>query len=107
MYKQARIFVRGDVTKVGFRGWMQLLAKQLQLNGWIQNVYDKPDIYGPQGGVEILIQGDENRINDMVDHVQEGSPISHIENVDVQYEEPTEKFDSFELRKSKSFNPHL
>ncbi|MBI2641851.1 acylphosphatase, partial [Candidatus Roizmanbacteria bacterium] len=60
--KQARIYVKGDVIGIGFRAWTKIQAKIVGIMGWVKNVYDKPEIYGVQGGVEAVFQGDEEKI---------------------------------------------
>lgn len=104
MLKQAHIYVKGDVTKVGFRGWMRLKAKECNVTGKVRNVYDNPDVFGPHGGVEMIIQGEEEAVKDMLDYIQEGSPISRVDDMEIRYEDPKEIFEDFTVVKSQSFH---
>ncbi len=106
MLKQAHILVKGDVTKVGFRAMMRMKAKECSVTGKIRNVYDKPDTFGPHGGVEMIIQGEEESVKDMIECIQEGSEISRVDDVEIRYEDPTEIYEDFAVFKSKSFNPY-
>ena len=105
MLTQAHAYVKGDVTKVGFRAWIRIKAKECKVTGWTRNVYDKIDIFGPHGGVEVIIQGDKEAVKDMIDCIQEGSTISRIDDVEVRYEDPKEIIEGFTVYKSKSYNP--
>jgi len=98
MVSQVRLYVTGDVTRVGFRAWARMLAKQHGINGWVRDNYDRDDIFGPGGGIEIVAQADEGELVGFVEQIQAGSQISHVEHVEVMIEKPMEMFDSFEVR---------
>lgn len=104
MHTQAHLFIKGDVTGVGFRAWARMLAMKAGLNGWIRNVYNDPDRYGPHGGVEAVLQGSKEAIHDVIDDIKKGSEISRVDDIDVSYENPTETFHSFDVVKSEAFS---
>jgi len=99
MVKQARLYIKGDVIGVGFRAWTKIQAKILGISGWVRNVYDKPEIFGVSGGVEALIQGEEEKLEKMIELLKQGPPVSCVEEVEIFWETPKENFDSFEIRK--------
>lgn len=99
MLKQVHLYIKGDVIGVGFRAWCKIQAKINQVSGWVRNVYDKPEIFGPSGGVEALIQGEESNVTSMIETVKKGPPVARVEEVEVIYQTPKEIFDSFEIRK--------
>lgn len=99
MLKQVRLYVKGEVIGVGFRAWTKIQAKMLEINGWVRNVYDKPEIFGVAGGVEILAQADEEKIEKFIALVKQGPPISRVDEVEIIYEDPKEVFHQFEIRK--------
>ncbi len=99
MLKQVRLYIKGDVIGIGFRAWTKIQAKIVGINGWVRNVYDKPEIYGPGGGVEALIQGEEEKVNKMLELLKEGPPISRVDDIEILWEEPKEMFEGFEIRK--------
>ena len=99
MTRQVRLYIKGDVIGVGFRAWTKIQAKMLGVYGWVKNVYDRDDIYGPRGGVETLIQGEDKIIEEMIKKVREGSPISRVDDVEVIEETPKETFSDFKIIK--------
>lgn len=99
MFKQAHLYIRGDVIGVGFRAWTKYQAKKTGVCGWVRNVYNHPEIFDSEGGVEVLIQGDNKRIEQMIDLLKEGPPVSRVEAVEVFYEEPKETYKEFEIRR--------
>ncbi len=98
--KQAHLYIKGQVIGVGFRAWTRIKAKQAGLTGWVRNVYDKPDIFGVYGGVEAVVQGqDEQSIQEFIREIEKGPETSVVEEVEVFWEEPKEIFEDFEIRK--------
>lgn len=99
MLTQVHVYVKGDVIGVGFRAWTKIRAKIEGVTGWVKNSYDKEDVFGARGGVEAVLQGEEQNVKKLVEILKLGSPISHVEEVEVFHQEPKEKFESFEIRK--------
>lgn len=99
MLKQVHLFIRGDVIGVGFRAWTKIQAKIIGVNGWVRNVYDKPETFGPNGGVDTVIQGEEVKIDRMVELLKKGPPVSYVDSVKILFEEPKEIFEGFEIKK--------
>ncbi len=60
-----RLIVTGQVQGVGFRPFVCRLAHELNLNGWVLN---------RTGTVEILIQGEPNRIDRFMERLIDNSP---------------------------------
>jgi len=99
MVKQARLYIKGEVIGVGFRAWTKIQAKLLGVSGYVRNVYDKPEIFGVSGGVEAVIQGEEEKVEKMIELLKQGPPVSRVEEVEVFWETPKENFNGFEIRK--------
>jgi acylphosphatase len=72
MIQAVRLEVIGTVVGVFFRATTEQKAKRLNLTGWVRNVYDKPEIFGENGGVEVVVQGDENKIKKFIEEVKNG-----------------------------------
>ena len=104
MLTQAHLYVIGDVIKVGFRAWARIQIHAYNLTGWIRNVYHKPEIFGPHGGVEMVLQGKEQDIQGAIEAIRQGSPFSRIDDIEIKHEDPTETFQEFTVLKSESFN---
>jgi len=99
MIKQARLYIKGDVIGVGFRAWTKIQAKMLGVSGYVRNVYDKPEVFGISGGVEAVIQGEEDKVEKMIQLLKQGPPVSRVEDVEIFWETPKENFDGFEIKK--------
>lgn len=99
MLKQVHLYIKGDVIGIGFRAWTKIQAKIIGVTGWVRNVFDHPDIFGASGGVEAQIQGEKEKVDQIVELIKKGPPISHIENVEIFWQEPKEVFDEFKIVK--------
>jgi acylphosphatase len=99
MLKQVHLFIKGDVVGVGFRAWAKIQAKTIGVSGWVRNVYDKPEIFGIGGGVEALIQAEEERVNRMVTILKNGPPVCRVDDVEVYWQDPKEIFEDFIIKK--------
>jgi acylphosphatase len=106
MLTQVRLYVKGDVVGVGFRAWTKIQAKKTGACGWARNVFNKPEMFGPTGGVEVLLQGENRVVLDTIDYIKEGSPISRVDDVEVIYESPVETLQGFEILKSEAYSRH-
>lgn len=87
---RVHLFIRGDVTGVGFRYWTQKEAKKLDLNGFVRNA--------GRGVVEAVFEGEEEVVSNMIAKCSQGSEVSFVKKVDVKYEPVKEEFSSFEIR---------
>lgn len=99
MLKQCHLYVKGDVIGVGFRAWTKIQTKIIGVSGWVKNVFDSPDVFGPGGGVEAVFQSEEEKLTKIIDVIKKGPPISRVDNVEIYWEEPKELFEGFEIRK--------
>ena len=75
--KQVHLFVRGRVQGVFFRASTQREAKRLGLTGWVKN--------RPDGGVEILAEGEEESLKDLIGWANRGPSAARVERVDVRW----------------------
>ena len=91
MLKQVHLYVKGDVIGVGFRAWTKIQAKIIEVTGWVRN----KDV----DSVEAQIQGEEEKVKQIIELIKKGPPISHVSDVQVFWQEPKEIFDQFEIRK--------
>lgn len=97
--KQAHVYIKGDVIGVGFRAWTKIQAKILHVTGWIRNAFEKPEIFGKGGGVEAVFQGEERAIKEMLEKVKDGPPVSRVDDVEIFFQDQSELFEQFEIRK--------
>lgn len=99
MLKQAHLYIKGDVIGVGFRAWTKIQAKIIGVSGWVRNNFSHPDIFGINGGVEALIQGDEEKVKKMIEVLKKGPPVSRVDEVEVIWQDVKEIYENFEIRK--------
>lgn len=81
--------VAGRVQMVMFRDFAQRKARGLGLKGFVKNDSD--------GSVEIVAEGDEDALSRFVELLREGPLFGKVENIIVDWEEPTFEFASFEI----------
>ncbi len=90
MLKQVHLFINGDVIGVGFRAWTKIQAKIIGVTGWVKNVGER---------VEAQIQGEEEKVSQIIEIIKKGPPVSHVSDVEIFWQEPKEIFDAFEIRR--------
>ena len=91
MLKQAHLYIKGDVIGVGFRAWTKIQAKIIGITGWVRNVAGD--------WVEAQIQGEKEKVDQIIELIKKGPPVSHVSDVQIFWQEPKEIFDTFEIRK--------
>ncbi|XXX75680.1 acylphosphatase [Sorangium sp. So ce134] len=75
--KQVQLFVRGRVQGVFFRASTQREAKRLGLTGWVKNRSD--------GTVEVLAEGEEDELKELIAWANRGPSAARVERVDVRW----------------------
>lgn len=75
--KQVQLFVRGRVQGVYFRAAAQREARRLGLTGWVKN--------RPDGAVELLAEGEEDGLKDLIAWANRGPSAARVERVDVRW----------------------
>ena len=81
--------VRGDVQGVGFRYFVQRRAQQLGLKGWVRNNDD--------GSVELVAEGERERLEQLKLALQEGPRMARVDRVDTRWSAATGNLRGFEL----------
>lgn len=77
--RRARVRVQGRVQGVFFRAETSERARSLGLAGWVRNCSD--------GTVEAVFEGDDERVQSMVDWCWRGPPGAYVDSVDVKWED--------------------
>ena len=88
--KRAHVFIKGRVQGVFFRQGTYEKAVELGISGWVRNL--------PDGRVEAVFEGEEEKINKIIQWAKEGPPIAKVEEVEIKWEKPTGEFDGFQIR---------
>ncbi len=94
--ERARIIVHGIVQGVGFRPTVYRIAKEMNLKGSVRNLGNS---------VEIILEGPEEEIKKFAENLKNNKPpISKIENLKINFEEPldTPKYDDFIILESSA-----
>ena len=86
---RAHVFVSGRVQGVNFRWYTQRKAQDLNLTGWVRNLWD--------GRVEAIFEGEKKAVRAAVAWCHTGTPPARVDNVEVNYEEPTGDFNRFRI----------
>lgn len=86
--KTVKIRVIGIVQGIFFRKFIEEEARKLNLNGFVRNLDD--------GSVEIIIEGTDQPIKEMINIAKRGSKHSKIKHI--EYKEITHQgFDNFKI----------
>ena len=84
-----QVLVSGRVQGVFFRDHTQKWASSLKLTGWVKNLID--------GSVEILVEGEEDKIQMLIAKVKQGSPMASVDNLDITSQDFSGEFSDFKV----------
>ena len=90
MFNAFTASIRGRVQGVGFRYFVERLAGELNLTGWVRN---KPD-----GSVELLAKGEVSALERLLQRLEEGPIGSRVDKIDPQWLQEPQNFKGFEIR---------
>ncbi|HER23972.1 MAG TPA: acylphosphatase [Candidatus Atribacteria bacterium] len=87
---RAHLLISGRVQGVAFRYYTRDIAQSLEITGWVKNCWD--------GKVELIIEGEEDRVNELINWCHQGPKSAIVEKVEVEWEEEKGEFNSFSIR---------
>lgn len=87
--KQVHLYISGFVQGVGYRANTKKQAQKLGLNGWVKNL--------PDGRVEAVIQGPEDKLKKMIKLCEQGSYFAHVKDIAVEWEDVVDKLEEFSI----------
>lgn len=90
MKKQLRLRIFGKVQGVFYRTECEKYANAHGIKGWVKNNEDEET-------VEILAQGEENILKNLIIWCWEGPPQARVDDVEEVWEEPKEELKNFEI----------
>lgn len=83
--------ITGRVQGVGFRNFTRTHARRLGVTGWVRNERD--------GSVRLEAEGDRKELESLLDRVHQGPRLAHVENVEVDWSDATDEFETFRVRR--------
>ena len=86
---QVHVFVSGRVQGVFYRSNTRKKAKELGLKGWVRNLHD--------GRVEIMAEGEEERLKELVEWCKKGPGLAFVKNIEVEWNDYAEKYEDFSI----------
>lgn len=73
--KAKRYFISGLVQGVGYRFFVEKIARSLGIKGYVKNLWD--------GRVEVFAEADEKTLSELEAKLRVGPPASDVSNVEV------------------------
>lgn len=89
MRKRMVAVVSGRVQNVGYRAFVLRYARALGLSGTVRNL--------PSGQVEVIAEGDEKTLNQLLTLLRQGPPAARVTDVSVQWGDATGIEDGFRI----------
>jgi len=87
---RAPLLISGIVQGGAFRYYTQDIAQSLGVKGWVRNCWD--------GKVEIVMEGEEEKVKELIDWCYQGPGSAMVEKVDIEWEEYKGELNSFSIR---------
>jgi len=87
---RAHLLISGMVQGVFFRKNAQREARAIGLIGWARNLID--------GKVEIVCEGEKEKVEQFVEWCRQGPPLAKVENVEIEYRPYQGEWKDFEAR---------
>ena len=85
--KRIHIVIHREVHGVSFRSDARFVARNLQLTGWARN--------NPDGTVEIVAEGEEDKLKEFYRWCQRGPRTARVEKLDFEWQQSTKEFKQF------------
>jgi acylphosphatase len=85
-----RATVYGRVQGVFFRDFTRKRGVELGITGFVRNI--------PEGGVEVVAEGEKQKLSSLIDSLKKGPPGSIVKRVEIMWTEYRGKYSTFEIR---------
>ncbi len=83
-------YASGRVQGVFYRENTKQKAQELSVTGLVRNLED--------GRVEAVAEGEEEKVKELLDWMQEGPSAARVDNLEVNWEDYKGEFDEFEVK---------
>jgi acylphosphatase len=89
---RVHVWVKGRVQNVGFRAYVESIARQTEVTGWVRNVgYDT---------VESVAEGERAKVDQFIELMKQGPRASRVDESRVEWENPSGEFREFGVKRS-------
>jgi len=90
---KVRVYLRieGRVQGVYFRASTVAQAQKIKVTGWVRN--------SPDGSVEVVAEGGQAEIEQLIAWCRDGPPGAHVTSVEVRYESLQDEFPGFSIKR--------
>src|SRR3989344_6131511 len=91
--KRVILIVKGRVQRVGYRDFVEEIARKLGIAGFVENLkpYD----------VKIVCEGEEGKIKQFLEKIKHPPKPAEIEDIKIIFEEPKKEFEYFEIKRGE------
>jgi len=86
---RAHIIVKGLVQGVYYRVTTKQKADSLDLSGWVKNL--------PDGDVEVVVEGNKEKIEQLIDWCWQGPPGAKVDGVEVKWSPCQNEYQGFNI----------
>ncbi|MCX5782490.1 MAG: acylphosphatase, partial [Elusimicrobia bacterium] len=76
--KRVKTIIKGSVQGIGYRWFVQDAAREMQIKGWVKNLYD--------GSVEIEAEGEKKKLEKFLKSLSK-NPYAKISSIQSDWEE--------------------
>jgi acylphosphatase len=89
MFTEIYCVISGKVQRVGYRDFVESVARERGVTGWIRNKDD--------GTVEVLFQGIPDALKACTEDLHTGSVLARVDGVAVDWRTPQKLFEDFKV----------
>jgi len=89
-FERLCVLIGGYVQGVGFRYFVLNRAAEIGITGWVRNRMG--------GQVEVVAEGNRDQLEKLLSQLQVGPRSAQVENIEVNWEQATGEFHSFNVR---------
>lgn len=89
MQKKLELIISGKVQGIFFRKFIKEKADLLNLKGFVQNE--------PNGTVKAVLEGEDNKLQEIINHAKTGPKLAKISEVKISWSEPKRNFEQFDI----------
>jgi len=89
-FMRLHVLVQGTVQGVGYRWFARKSALDLEIRGWVRNL--------PSGEVELEIEGDSNRLQELLRILKEEHPYAGVSSIQSKEIPDSRPYHTFEVR---------